>query len=74
MSKAYQTNTNVEWNWGNGKGQGKVREVFWEEVTRELKGENVTRKANGNNPAYLIEQDDGDNVLKLHDELSQADS
>ena len=74
MTKAYQTNTKVEWDWGNGKGQGKVREVFWEEVTRKLQGEDVTRKADDNNPAYLIEQEDGDEVLKLHDELEKANS
>ncbi|WP_018982784.1 hypervirulence associated TUDOR domain-containing protein [Salinimonas chungwhensis] len=72
MSKAYQTNSKVEWQWGNGKGQGKVREVFWEDVTRTLQGEEVTRKPDNDNPAYLIEQDDGDKVLKLHSELSKA--
>ncbi len=72
MSKAFQTNTEVEWEWGNGKGSGKVREVFWEEVSRTLQGSKVTRKADDNNPAYLIEQEDGDKVLKLHSEVSAA--
>ncbi|WP_218352247.1 DUF2945 domain-containing protein [Alteromonas lipotrueiana] len=72
MSKAYQTNTEVEWEWGNGKGSGKVREVFWEKVSRTLQGSEVTRKADNDNPAYLIEQDDGDKVLKLHSEVSEA--
>ncbi|NMH59928.1 DUF2945 domain-containing protein [Alteromonas ponticola] len=69
MSKSYQTNTKVEWEWGNGKGTGYVREVFREKVTRTLQGSETTRKGSDDDPAYLIEQDDGDRVLKLHSEL-----
>jgi len=72
MSKAYQTNTKVEWDWGNGTAKGYVREVFREKVSRKLQGSEVTRKGSDSDPAYLIEQDDGDKVLKLHSELSKA--
>jgi hypothetical protein len=34
-----------------------------------MKGTTVTRAADRNNPAYLIEQEDGDAVLKSHSEL-----
>ncbi|MCU7553105.1 DUF2945 domain-containing protein [Alteromonas sp. ASW11-19] len=74
MSNAYQTNTEVEWEWGNGYGTGYVREIFREKITRTLQGEEVTRKGSDDNPAYVIEQADGDKVLKLHSELEQANA
>ncbi|MBL4835807.1 MAG: DUF2945 domain-containing protein [Pseudomonas sp.] len=69
MTDAYQTNTKVQWNWGNGTADGYVRGVFREKITRTIKGSEVTRDATDDNPAYLIEQDDGDEVLKLHSEV-----
>lgn len=72
MSSAYAVNTKVEWTWGNGTGKGKVREVYKEKVTRTIKGSDVTRNADEDDPAYLIEQEDGDKVLKSHSELSKA--
>ncbi|MDQ8192211.1 DUF2945 domain-containing protein [Roseibacillus persicicus] len=72
MKKSYQTNTEVEWDWGNGTATGKVRRVFREEVTRTLDGSEVTRQGSDDDPAYLLEQDDGSEVLKLHSELRKA--
>jgi hypothetical protein len=69
MTDAYQTNTKVQWNWGNGTADGYVRGFFREKITRTIKGSEVTRDATDDNPAYLIEQDDGDEVLKLHSEV-----
>ncbi len=72
MSKSYQTNTKVEWDWGNGTGEGYVREVHREKFTKTIKGSEVTRDGSDDDPAYLIEQDDGDKVIKLHSELEKA--
>lgn len=72
MSGKYAENTRVEWDWGGGTGEGKVREVFTEPVSRTIKGSEVTRNATEDNPAYLIEQHDGDRVLKSHSELRKA--
>lgn len=72
MSKTYNQGTQVQWNWGNGTGTGTVRESFTERVTRTIKGTEVTRDANEDNPAYLIEQEDGDRVLKSHSELEKS--
>lgn len=68
----FQINTKVEWKWGNGSATGKVRSRFTEDVTKTIKGNEVTRKASEKEPAYLIEQDDGDEVLKSHSEVSKA--
>lgn len=65
--------TTVEWNWGNGTGRGRITRIFREDVTRRIKGSSVTRKASAEDPAYLIEQDDGAEVLKSRSELSRAD-
>jgi hypothetical protein len=70
---AYSTGDRVAWNWGNGTGEGEITEVFKERVTRTIKGSEVTRDADSDNPAYMIEQDDGDRVLKSHTELEKAD-
>ena len=50
----------------------KVTERFSEKVTKTIEGAEVTRNASEDDPAYLIEQDDGDVVLKSSSELSQA--
>lgn len=69
---SFQTKQYVEWNWGSGTASGQIVERFEREVTRTLKGSEVTRHGDDDNPAYLIRQDDGDEVLKLGSELSAA--
>ncbi|ABG32033.1 DUF2945 domain-containing protein [Roseobacter denitrificans] len=63
---------NVQWNWGNGKGRGKVTKRFTEDVTQTIKGSDVTRKADADCPAFLIEQEDGDEVLKSASEVEKS--
>ena len=62
----------VSWNWGNGGATGVVTEVFTEKVSRTIKGHEITRKATRDEPAFLIEQKDGDRVLKSASELRQG--
>lgn len=62
----------VSWKWGAHTATGKIVERFTKEVTRTLKGAEVTRKASAKEPAYLIEQEDGDQVLKSRSELEPA--
>lgn len=63
--------SNVKWKWGSGTAEGKVVETFDHEVTRTIKGSEVTRKGTSDNKALLIEQEDGDKVLKLEDEVDK---
>jgi hypothetical protein len=72
MSKTYKTSERVQWSWGTGTGEGTVKERFTTRVTRTIKGSEITRNADKDNPAYLIEQDDGDLVLKSHSELEKV--
>ena len=61
----------VKWNWGTGTAQGKIKEVFKEKVTRKLAGKEITRNATEDEPAYLVEQEDGSQALKSESELSR---
>ena len=71
-SNNFRTSEYVKWNWGNGEGCGQVKERFEREVTRTLDGSEVTRNGCEDDPAYLIKQDDGAEVLKLGSELESA--
>lgn len=73
--------TKVQWKWGNGTAEGKVTETFTEKVTKTftekvtktIKGSEVTRNGESGNKALYIEQEDGDKVLKLEDEVERVD-
>lgn len=67
----YKGNDTVEWNWGNGTGTGKIKKVYTQKITKTIKGTEVTRNASEDSPAYLIEQENSDKVLKGHDELKK---
>jgi hypothetical protein len=67
-----RTGTAVSWSWGSGTATGKVVEIHHDEVTRTLSGSEITRNGSDDDPALLIEQDDGTQVLKLHSEVSRA--
>jgi hypothetical protein len=62
----------VKWDWGNGTATGTVQSVFEEKTTRQIKGTEVVRNGTKDDPALYIEQDDGDNVLKLASEVDQG--
>jgi hypothetical protein len=73
MTKTFSKGQKVEWNWGNGTGEAEVKEVHTERVERKIAGKNQTRNGTEDNPAYVLEQSDGRQVLKLHSELGSAD-
>ncbi len=70
MSDSYRTGQAVTWSWGNGTAKGKVAERFDRRVQRTIKGSRIVKNGTKENPAYLIEQDDGTKVLKRGSELS----
>lgn len=65
--------TKVTWKWSNGTATGTVKSTFTKKVTRTIKGSEVTRNGEEGNKALYIEQEDGDNVLKLESEVERAD-
>ncbi len=62
----------VKWSWGNGTAEGEVVKRYTQKITLTLKGTEVTRDASDDCPAYRIEQDDGDEVLKSATEIESA--
>lgn len=68
----YRTGTSVEWTWGKGKGTGRIAKSFTEDVERTIEGADIKRKATSEEPAYLIEQEDGGKVLKSHSEIRKV--
>ncbi|MHA7819925.1 MAG: hypervirulence associated TUDOR domain-containing protein [Erythrobacter sp.] len=72
-SNSFQTSQYVKWKWGDGYGKGQITERFEQEVTRTLQGSDVTKDGDEDNPAYLIEQEDGDEVLKRGSEIEAWD-
>lgn len=68
---AFRKGTRVRWTWGEHTAEGRIVERFTSRVERSIKGTNVVREANQAEPAYLIRQDDGDEVLKSRSELDR---
>ena len=63
--------TEVSWKWGSSTASGKVTEIHREKVSRTSKGSQITRDGTDDDPAYVIEQEDGTTVLKLRSEVEQ---
>ena len=68
----YSEGTQVEWDWGDGTAKGKIVKVYTQKQTLKIKGNEVTRDASEDEPAYRIEQEDGDEALKSHSEVRKA--
>ena len=62
----------VKWKWGSSWAEGKVTEVHHGDVSRTTKGSEITRHGSDDDPAYVIEQEDGTTVLKLASEVERA--
>lgn len=62
----------VTWNWAGGTAKGEVIETFTQRVSRTLKDTEVVRNASSDCPAFLIRQDDGDEVLKSITEIEKG--
>ena len=68
----YGEGDEVKWSWGNGTGTGTVKKKYTQKITKKIGGSEVTRDASEDEQAYLVEQEDGDEVLKSGSELSKA--
>ncbi len=68
----YEKGSKVRWKWGQGYGTGVVQSAFTRKTTRKIDGEEVIRYGSKDDPAYYINSDNGNNVLKLHSEIEQS--
>ena len=73
-TNSFQSDQYVQWDWGIGTAKGQIKERFEREVTRTLQGSEITRNGTEDDPAYLIRQEDGDEVLKLGSEIEAQDT
>jgi hypothetical protein len=69
---ALRKGSTVSWKWGQGVAEGTVKEVHHDKVTRTVKGSEISRNGSDDDPAYVIEQEDGTTVLKLRSELRES--
>ncbi len=72
MSDIFRKGQTVSWSFGGDTATGQIKDRYERKVTRKIKGADVTRNGDADNPAYLIEQERGDEVLKLASELNPA--
>ena len=69
---AFRAGQAVRWQWSGNTAAGKVVQRFERRVQRTIKGSRIVRNGSADDPAYLIEQGDGDRVLKLGSELTAS--
>lgn len=67
---AHKVGAKVSWHWGQGTAEGKVVERFEKRVQRTIKGAKIVKNGSPENPAFLVEQENGARALKLASELS----
>ena len=62
----------VHWNWGKSQAEGTIKEKSEKTIVRKIKGTEVKRKASKEEPAYVIEQQNGNEVVKSESELEEG--
>lgn len=62
----------MRWTWGTGTAYGQVTDSFTRRVQRTINGSKIVKNGSQRCPAYLIQQDDGSRVLKLHSEIERS--
>lgn len=69
---AFKAGSKVTWQWLGNPIHGNVKEIFFEPVTKSIKGKNIKRNGSKEKPAYLVESEAGNLALKLHTELAAS--
>lgn len=62
----------VNWKYGKGEAEGQIKEKFDKPVEKVIKGSTIKRNASKQEPAYLIEQKNGNEILKSESELKKG--
>lgn len=62
----------VHWNWGKSQAEGTIKQKSEKTITNKIKGTEVKRKASKEEPAYIIEQQNGTEVVKSESELMEG--
>jgi len=70
--KSLSPGARVIWVWDGRTAEGVIRKVFTHRLERTFNGSTVTRPCTKRNPAYLIEQEGGLQLLLNHSDLQRA--
>jgi hypothetical protein len=65
----FKINSKVYWKWMGREIQGVVKEIYFEQVVKEIKGKKIKRNGSKNIPAYLVLSEANNEALKLETEL-----
>lgn len=65
----YKLGQNIKWKWAGGVIDGKIEEVYFAPIEKEIKGKKIKRNGSNEKPAYLVRSEAGNIALKLHTEL-----
>lgn len=70
VSEAFRKDQKVSWKWGAHSAHGHIVERFERRVQRTIEGARIVRRGTSENPAYLVETDEGKRALKRGSELA----
>jgi len=70
VSEAFRKGQKVSWKWGAHSAHGHIVERFERRVQRTIEGARIVRRGTSENPAYLVETDEGKRALKRGSELA----
>lgn len=62
----------VHWNWGKSQAEGTIEQKSDKTITKKIKGTEVKRKASKEEPAYVVKQANGNEVVKSESELTEG--
>lgn len=62
----------VHWNWGKSQAEGTIKQKSEKTISKKIKGTEVKRNASKEEPAYIIEQQNGTEVVKSESELKEG--
>lgn len=62
----------VHWNRGKSQAEGTIKDKSEKTIIKKIKGTEVKRKAGKEEPAYIIEQQNGTEVVKSESELKEG--
>lgn len=71
--KVMKKGDKVHWNWGKSEAEGVIKEKSEKTITKKIKGTEVKRKASKEESAYVIEQQNGNEVLKSESEIKEGE-
>lgn len=67
----FKPGSKVQWNWMGRPVRGSIKKIYHKRVEKLLRGTLFKRNGSPEMPAYLVKSNAGNEVLKLHSELSK---